>query len=375
MQERSKQECPRSQTGPAGSLQLALAKFGELQLTVQQVRRVAVERNGGIHLEVHTSDGQRFFIYEADELRELFSESDRKIPFLVNRSQADFAAEHTIISYRPGRRVVLGPGNDGPETIIKAYKKRRSEQAAKNHAIALAACEQGGFEVPGLLQYRADCDCLIMAKRSGEPPGVSLDATGTWGLIGTCLRRFQQATITNDLQVFTYRDELAVLDERARRLLLCMPALPQHWQAGRERLEEAAKTLLPAVNGLAHRDLHDGQLIVANQTISLLDFDLACRADVALDAGNLLAHLRLRALQQRQADGDAVAACSKAFLIGFGRQHEPQFDQHLLFYQATTFYRLALLYVLRPRWAHLSDTLLVEGNRCIDMLDGLRDGS
>jgi len=374
MQEHSKQECSQLETGQASSLQMALLKLFDLNLTMQQVRRVAVERLGDIYIEVHETGRQRFFIFEANELRELQPENDRKIPLLVNWSESDFAADHTIISYRPGRRVVLGAANRGSKPIIKAYKKNRSTQAAKRYAMALAACERGGFEVPELLQYRADYDCLIMARQPGESPPVSLDATGTWELIGSGLRHFQQAPVADEIQVFTLRDELDVLDERARRLLLCVPTLPLHWQAGREQLEDAVKFLPPAVNGLTHRDLHDGQFMVAGKSISLLDFDLVCCADMALDAANLLAHFKLRLLQDRSANGDAaLSVCSEAFLSGLGRQDEPGFEHRLLFYQATTFYRLALLYSLRPRWTHLTDPLIEAGKRCIDALDELRD--
>ena len=361
---------PRGQNNP---LKMAFTKLQERQLTLGQVRRVAVERQGAIHIEVHEAGRQRFFVFEANELCELQPQNDPKIPLVSELHPDGFAADHVIISYRPGRRIVLGPASGSDGNIIKAYKKSRAAQAAERYAVALSACEQGGFDVPELLQYEPGMDCLIMAKRLGQAPAITTDAAAVWMGIGTCLRRFQQSRVTDGLQEFSYRDELDVLDERARRLLLCLPTLPVRWQPGRERLEEAAADLLLAAKGLAHRDLHDGQFIVAGRTISLLDFDLICIADVALDAGNLLAHMKLRALQQRQQNGgSAVSVCSKAFLDGLDGQDEPGFEHQLLFYQATTFYRLALLYALRPRWAHLTDTLIDEGKRCIDTINELR---
>ena len=359
-------------SGHHNLLQIAFAKLQDRQLALEQVRRVAVERQGAIHIEVHEEGTQRFFVYEVNELRELQPESDPKIPLVSELHQGGFAADHVIISYRPGRRIVLGPADGEHGNIIKAYKKRRAAQAAERYAVALSACEQGGFDVPELLQFESGMDCLVMAKRLGQTPGIAADAAAAWMDIGTCLRRFQQSRLTDGLEEFSHRDELDVLDERARRLLLCMPTLPARWQPGRERLETAAADLPPAVNGLAHRDLHDGQFIVDGKTISLLDFDLICIADTALDAGNLLAHMKLRALQQRQKTGrSAVSVCSKAFLDGLDRQGEPDFEHRLLFYQATTFFRLALLYALRPRWAHLTNTLIDEGNRCIDAVNEL----
>ena len=76
----------------ASSLQMALVKLRDLHLTMQQVRRVAIERQGEIYIEVHEAGRQRFFIFEANRLRELQPENDRKIPFLVNWSESYFSA-------------------------------------------------------------------------------------------------------------------------------------------------------------------------------------------------------------------------------------------------------------------------------------------
>jgi len=358
----------------AHSLQAAFAKLRDCQVIHQQIRRVAVEKGGEIYFEVHQAGQQRFFVYEASDLHELRLEDDSKVPMVSKLQNKQFASEHRIISYRPGRRIVLGPADSYPGNILKGYKKHRSAKAAENHAVAALACETGGFDVPELFEFETGKDCLVMALRPGQPPQVSLDAIAVWMTIGSHLRRFQQSQAAEGLTEFNYQDEFAVLDERARRFLLCMPALPDQWQEGRDRLGEMAAELPTASKGLVHRDLHDGQFIISNGTISLLDFDLICRADVALDAGNMLAHIELRSLQKNQEIPVAAASgCSQAFLRGLGRQNEPGFEQRLHFYMATTFYRLALLYALRPRWSHLTNSLIHEGKRCTDEICKSRD--
>lgn len=351
------------------TLAKALLELSSLDLGNEHVRRVAVTSQGALHLEVHEGKKQRFFVFEQSELSELLAENDRKIPLVSSLRNSGLINDDTIISYRPGRRLVLRQTSTKRGSILKAYKKNTSPRAAKNYAIAQSACETGCFDIPGLLQYETKSDCLVMAERVGHAPVISGDAVTTWAVIGSHLRRFQSSLVPNDLDEFSFQDELHVLDERARRFLFCMPALPESWQAGRERLETASTNLPGAVIGLAHRDLHDGQLIVAGDGISLLDFDLLCRADMALDAGNLLAHMKLRTLQGRH-DGSnsAYTDCSEAFLSGLGRQLETGFEARLHFYQATTFYRLALLYALRPRWSHLTAPLMTEGDRHIDAM-------
>ncbi|HHV21507.1 MAG TPA: phosphotransferase [Propionibacterium sp.] len=59
---------------------------------------------------------------------------------------------------------------------------------------------------------------------------------------------------------------------------------------------------------LTHRDLHDGQILVAeDRALTVLDWDTAAWADPCLDVGNLLAHLELLSRQTPPAT-DRVAA-------------------------------------------------------------------
>lgn len=354
-------------------LQLAFRKLKNVNLGVDLVRRVAIERAGAIHIEVHQADKQRFFLYDDNQFQELQVGQDAKIPLVKNLKDRGFASAHTIISYRPGRRIVLDCTGGTQAGIIKAYKKRKTALAAEKYKLVQAACASGGFDIPDLIQTNTNDEYLLIEKRVGCAPVIDTDAVETWSQIGACLRRFQQSGIGDDLQAFNHLEELEVLNERARRLLLCTPALPNGWLEGRQRLQEATMYLPSAKTGLAHRDLHDRQFIVSDETISLLDFDLVCLADVALDAANLLVHMKLRILQAGHDDEEtALRACSDAFISGLDRQDEPGFVSRLYFYQGSTYYRLALLYAIRPRWAHLTDRLIAEGNACMSAFDRTR---
>src|SRR6185436_19108787 len=137
-----------------------------------------------------------------------------------------------------------------------------------------------------------------------------------------------------------------------KKVLAATGALPGGWAEAHADLAERAARLPPAVLGLAHRDLHDRQVHEENGELALLDFDLLARADVALDPGNLVAHLRWRGLQGLHgADTASTRALEAAFLGGLGRAREPGFEARLAFYIASTFLRLALVYRLRPRWS------------------------
>ncbi|MDX1735520.1 MAG: hypothetical protein R3228_14190 [Halioglobus sp.] len=342
-----------------GAYHDALHELRRWQLQADQLSRVSVDAHGTLQFEAETAGPLRWFAYTGGALRRVRPQDDRRIPLLDRESGrvAPFSLE--VVSYRPGRRIVLTPADRSDAVVFKGYRKGRGATAVRNHEMAIRACKGGGFEVPSLVDYTEERDVLAMARRPGVSPPVSVGNAPVWQAIGAGLRNFQESCEYTGLDTFTCRDELEVLDELARRFELCDLQLPSSWQDGRDALGKLAGSLPGPCLGAAHRDLHDGQFLVATDGLNLLDFDLLCRADVALDPGNLLAHMFLRDLQRDPASALSNArACGNALLSGLGRQGDTGFEQRVLFYHASTLYRLALVYALRPRWHHLVPSLV-----------------
>jgi hypothetical protein len=178
---------------------------------------------------------------------------------------------------------------------------------------------------------------------------------------------FQGDDCARDLALFGVKDELDVLERWRAKVLGVMEELPGGWQEAHARLVQRASALPEPVLGLCHRDLHDRQVHAVGGEVALLDFDLLCQADVALDAGNLVAHLRWRAVQQLHgADHASTRALENAFLAGLGRGAEPGFEARLAFYACSAFLRLALVYRLRPRWSARVDELVSRAAGALD---------
>ena len=355
-------------------LQAALAKLDELAMKRDQIVRVAVDKRGDIFFELEVDQQKQFWAFMGDELLELKPENDSRVPLASLFRDTGLGENCEILSYRPGSRIVLGPAPGQQGDIYKGYRKNRSEQARLKYQLAIPACRHADFDTPEPVAAKTEHECIRMARRHGQTPEISKSATLLWRDIGWRLRRFQDHALPRTLPVFDHADELAVLDERARRFRSFVAELPEPWMRGREQLDTVAAQLPPLAEVLAHRDLHDRQFMVSGETVTLLDFDLLCIADAALDAGNLTAHLTLRALQSGRENATTGASkCRKSLLSGLDRESDPGFDRKLFFYQATTFYRLALLYALRPRWAHLSDRLIGLGWQCIVDFRKLRD--
>jgi len=365
---------PRRRRGlSVDRLRRALSQLADLSIELQQVRRTALGAGGEIRFEIGGRHGPRWFAYTQGSLSQLHPHHDISIPLAATLTAGQAGSGREIVSYRPDRRLVLGPASTAAGDYMKAYRRGRSAKAAHNYELAFAACRRAGFDAPRLIRHSVSAEYLVMTACSGRTPEISPENASVWSGIGVSLSRFQRSAETTGLALFTARHELSVMDELARRFMLCCPALPPRWRDGRDRLGGILAALPGTETGLAHRDLHDGQLLTDGRRIGLLDFDLLCRADTALDAGNLLAHLKLRSLQSGEATG--LEACSSAFLGGLDKMGQPGFEVRLHFYRATTCYRLALLYALRPRWAHLAAELVASGERCIQAIDGQVHGA
>jgi hypothetical protein len=68
-------------------------------------------------------------------------------------------------------------------------------------------------------------------------------------------------------------------------------------------------------------------------------------------------------------DAPRVAALRDAFVSGLGRSGDREFARRLAFYESATFLRLALVYSLRPPWAHLVSPLANLAERIATDLD------
>jgi len=95
----------------------------------------------------------------------------------------------------------------------------------------------------------------------------------------------------------TMADELRILQDRLPEVARREP----RWERRIGRVLEAcdrlsARTPEPEPRGI-HRDFYADQVIVGEDRIHLIDFDLYCKGDPALDIGNFLGHLTEQSLR------------------------------------------------------------------------------
>jgi aminoglycoside phosphotransferase (APT) family kinase protein len=121
-------------------------------------------------------------------------------------------------------------------------------------------------------------------------------------------------------------DELRILHECLVKVMEQKP----DWRARLEKVLQASDALgasVPAPQECGiHRDFYPAQVVVDGERIYLIDFDLYCLGDPALDVGNFLGHMTeqsLRELGDVRAMGEQEAALEERFIELSGEKTRP----------------------------------------------------
>jgi hypothetical protein len=117
------------------------------------------------------------------------------------------------------------------------------------------------------------------------------------------IHKVHRANVPAD-RAHTMADELQILRECLQKVSQAHPA----WKARLDRIGVTCDRLgasigTPRCCGI-HRDFYPAQVIVSRSRLYLIDFDLYCLGDPALDVGNFIGHMTEESLRLR---GDAAA--------------------------------------------------------------------
>lgn len=207
-------------------------------------------------------------------------------------SELAAAPGHRLVAHRPERRAVLA----APDAFVKVLRPERL--AATADRARWAAGQDLG--APEVLSTDAEAGILRTRVLPGRPLTELLgtgEAAAACERAGCTLARLASRDPCSAgvpaLDTHTPRDERGVIARWSR--LAAVHAGPDAARTSAS-LDPLALPE-PSRPVLSHRDLHDGQVLLAGDRTSLLDFDLLALAHPALDLANLLVHLELRAEQ------------------------------------------------------------------------------
>lgn len=348
----------------SGRWSVAIEELAGAWPALEEIVRVDVDDEGGLVLTAVGAGTTRWFTHDDRGLIERFPASDPKV-LLAGRLA--HTSDWRVLSYRPSRRMVVRVEREGGPLVIKGHKKGRSGKAAANQRIAEDAMARGAFRVPKMLLHEPEREAMAFEWLAGREVELDSACEVHYRRLGEELRVFQEDPAARELKTHMLADEFEVLAKWRAKVRTAGEELPAGWDEVHERLAVAARTLPGAELGLAHRDLHDRQVHAVDGRVALLDFDLLCRADVALDPANLVTHLEWRVAQELHGASEAsVRAARAAFLAGLARTGTPGFGARFAFWSAAASLRLALVYRLRPRWAARVEMLVALAERHLD---------
>lgn len=276
---------------------------------------------------------------------------------LIGLSELLSRPASTLLAHRPERRAVVRLNGATGQRYAKVVRPSRVR-----HVVESAECLRGRlarpFAVPEVLEVDESRGVVMFAVLPGVRLHELLDAGERFidsaRAVGEALRWFH-AEAPSAAQGHDAQAEIRVLQKSLGHLKAYGPTLySQLRDAPAGVLETLAKDASPWT--LIHGDFYDKQAVLDPEGgVGILDLDTIAVGEAALDVGNMLAHLELRALQGR-CSHEVASRAAGAFLDGY--DPPPEVRARVPAYTDASRLRLACLYAFRPRWRQLLSGLV-----------------
>jgi len=214
-----------------------------------------------------------------------------------------------VTRHKPGRRCVieyqLAATDNSPQmTLIGKIRRKRSGRSAFELSRAFTArgfhaTAADRISVPDAVAYVKKLGLWLQRKVSG-PEATALLLTPAGPAIATRIADAAYKMHRSNVPVERFHgidNELEILESCLDKVALVQPT----WKFRIERLKLGAQRLAQTLGhrkicGI-HRDFYADQIIVDDDRLWLLDFDLYCQGDPALDIGNFIGHVTEQSLR------------------------------------------------------------------------------
>jgi len=304
----------------------------------------------------------------ATELRPIDPLEDPQLPQLGQAIRGWLRSGHGVrlLAWRVNRRAVVRVTTEQGTRICKVFRKDRG---VRQRWSALAPLANGDWSSPQIIDWEPESRLLSVEECSG----VSLNRRWLGGegtpedgdRLAEILSWLQGTPIPEEFPRHGVEDEIRVLEQRLRAY---EQTLADPSARARKLVTVVIRALRtePTMEPLfCHRDLHDKQILLGNgRGGRLIDLDLAAAGPPALDPGNILAHLRLRALKGASLPWREIARRAAGPVI-----EARGIEDSLPRWTAAALMRLSLIYCRRRRSADLLDRLLDSTEQALE-----RDG-
>lgn len=262
-----------------------------------------------------------------------------------------------VVSHRPGKRAVVRAPDGAAYLKVVRPKKAAAVVAASDRAAAFGTA----FAVPAL-ERDPDAEARGVV-RFAALPGTTLhawlaDPSGDAAAPWAAWHDAWIALAGTDAAGATAHDaaaEAGVVAEWAAHAVRELPDAGDAIRRGADAVQEGLLRHPSSRLVLAHRDLHDKQLLWDGERLGLLDVDTVSAAEPELDLANLREHVELRVAQGVWSPGAAEVARTWIDRTAAAVGADPE---RVAAYAAATRLRLACLYLFRPRWRDWAERTL-----------------
>ena len=267
-----------------------------------------------------------------------------------------------ILGYRLGRRLVArlsweddhnGIGHPDKHIVVKMCRPRQALDLWTRHRQmeheSLDWCGKGSTFLPSQYSIHEHTGSVFQEWRAGANLH---DLMGQPSFVDGCraameiLDTMQQFHVTG-LPVYRVEDELRHLDWLAGQTGTAFPGVARDLAVVLGALRRRAPEDVPD-RVVCHRDYYDKQILYEAGQSTLIDFDTLAESDPALDFGNFLAHLQWRAHQSPES-AQFLRHGEKIVWESVG-QNGCIIDSHTEWWRAAAAFRIACIYLWRPRW-------------------------
>jgi aminoglycoside phosphotransferase (APT) family kinase protein len=268
-----------------------------------------------------------------------------------------------VVRHKRGRRCLVAYELAGFGTV---YGKVNRRSYGKSGYRLLAALRASGFDgvadgiaVPEPLGVIGAFRMWLQREAAGCP---ATEAIGEAGAQQLARRVAAAAHKLHTAGVSTWRrheagDELRILRDCLAQVAVTEPQLARRLDRLLDSCSRAAGSLAGAPTCGIHRDFYSDQVLVDGDRLTLVDFDLYCLGDPALDIGNYLGHVTEQALRAHGA-ATAFEPFERELEESFGRLAGTDVQRRVQVWAALTIARHVYLSTRFPERRHLTVPLL-----------------
>lgn len=268
-----------------------------------------------------------------------------------------------VVEYQLGQTGAVGPVGE-PTALMGKIRAKGPDR--RTFDLLRTLWQQGfdgeaadGVSIPAPLGLIPSLHMGVQAKASGEP----VDGLLAVPYVLQVAQRVAQAAgkihrlPLSPTKVHRAAEELHILRDRFDQLLITHPHLGRRLAAVHAACSRLLGGLEEARLTCVHRDFYPAQILVDGSRITLLDFDLFCLGDPALDVGNFLGHVTEQSIRDHGHAG-GYSYFELLFKESYLELAGPDLRPRIRAYQTLTMARHIFLCTLKPeRSAFLEDIL------------------